>query len=165
MKIAISCALLTFGLVMASPARGQDVRPAPLPADAAVRPACDEAPLPSVRGRAGPCASACQGRCGCGGSCCFWCPDDYCPKPAPCVCLPRTCGRCDDYCPKPAPCVCPPRICGGCDDYCPKPAPCVQLCPWPNSFYRCVPMNPPRRCAPAAAVPAASSPGGGENAQ
>ncbi|MHB1036187.1 MAG: hypothetical protein ACYC35_15960 [Pirellulales bacterium] len=67
-----------------------------------------------------------------------WCPDDYCPKPLPCVpCLKRSCLP-DDYCPKPLPCV-PCRAASTCvDDYCPKPLP--VLC-WPLSrqFLRCPP--------------------------
>jgi hypothetical protein len=75
--------------------------------------------------------------------CC--CPDDYCPKPPPCV-TPPCGGCCDDYCPKAPPCVIPP--CGGCcDDYCPKPCPTVCWpCRWPD-FYQCalpscLPKNP-----------------------
>jgi hypothetical protein len=66
--------------------------------------------------------------------CC--CPDDYCPKPEPCVrCVPRSCCP-DDYCPKPQPCVpCVPRSCCP-DTYCPKPAP--NLCiPLNRDFQRC----------------------------
>ena len=55
---------------------------------------------------------------------CCTCPDDYCPKPLPCVpCAPRGC--CDDYCAKPLPCV-PCALRGCCDDYCPKP--CAFTC-------------------------------------
>jgi hypothetical protein len=65
---------------------------------------------------------------------CCTCPDDYCPKPLPCVpCAPRGCSN--DYCPKPLPCVpCAPRGC--CNDYCPKPC-CIYLPPcWP-AWYSC----------------------------
>ncbi|HZZ82712.1 MAG TPA: hypothetical protein VFE62_29710 [Gemmataceae bacterium] len=62
------------------------------------------------------------------------CPNDYLPKPLPCV--PRVpCGGPDDYCKKPLPCV--PRVpCGGPDDYCKKPLPCL-LCPPVSPFLRC----------------------------
>ena len=65
---------------------------------------------------------------------CCTCPDDYCPKPLPCVpCAPRGC--CDDYCAKPLPCV-PCALRGCCDDYCPKPC-CIYLPPcWP-AWYSC----------------------------
>jgi hypothetical protein len=79
----------------------------------------------------------------CGRGCCgpCWCPDNYCPKPCPYVCLPATCGCCDDYCAKPLPCICLPATCGCCDDYCPKPLPCVSWpCCWPES-YRCPPCG------------------------
>jgi len=72
----------------------------------------------------------------------WWCPDDYRPKPCPCVCRSCPCGCCDDYCAKPAPCVCPPLACGCCDDYCPKPAPCVRWpCAWP-AWFKCPPPLP-----------------------
>ena len=63
-----------------------------------------------------------------------WCPDDYCPKPLPCV-GPNAKGCVDDYCPKALPCV-PPNPKGCVDDYCPKTCPIWlgKLCePW----YRC----------------------------
>ena len=74
-------------------------------------------------------------------SCC--CPDDYGPKPLPCIKGPA--GGCcpDDYCPKPLPRIrCP--LPGSCpDDYCPKPMP--NLCrPLDRTFYRCVPTDPAR---------------------
>src|SRR3990172_4664755 len=76
------------------------------------------------RGRAtdvGPIATGCDAR-----SCCV-CPDDYCPKPLPCVpCAPL--GKCDCYCPKPLPCPpCPLRYCAP-NDYRPKPY-CFHLTP------------------------------------
>jgi hypothetical protein len=54
------------------------------------------------------------------------CPDDYCPKPCPCMAHPQ--GWCpNDYCRKPFPCLSSPTgWCG--DDYCRKPLP--SLC-WP----------------------------------
>jgi hypothetical protein len=66
---------------------------------------------------------------------CCTCPNDYCPKPLPCVpCAPL--GKCDCYCPKPLPCPpCPLRYCGP-NDYCPKPC-CLYLPPcWP-AWYSC----------------------------
>lgn len=60
--------------------------------------------------------------------------DDYCPKPLPCVRLPRWCWNCPDYdakCPPAAPC----RVPVGCaDDYCPKPCP---KCPPPTCRTAC----------------------------
>ena len=74
-------------------------------------------------------APTCEAR-----SCCV-CPDDYCPKPLPCVpCAPR--GKCDNYCRKPLPCApCVGGYCGP-DDYCPKP--CNFYLPpcWP-AWYTC----------------------------
>ncbi|MBL8829391.1 MAG: hypothetical protein JNM18_20575 [Planctomycetaceae bacterium] len=54
------------------------------------------------------------------------CPDNYCPKPLPCVRVPL-CYQCDDYCPKPLPCVQKPN-CFECDRYCRKPIP-LLCCP------------------------------------
>lgn len=62
----------------------------------------------------------------------FWncakdcCPDNYCPKPVPCVKSPL-CFQCDTYCPKPLPCVQSPN-CFECDRYCRKPFPII-CCP------------------------------------
>lgn len=52
-----------------------------------------------------------------------WCCDDYCPKKAPCVCVPL-CFTCDDYCKKCEPCT---NVCFGscCDNYCKKCPPVV----------------------------------------
>jgi hypothetical protein len=66
-----------------------------------------------------------------------WCPDDYCPKAAPCV-PPTAKGCVDDYCPKKPPCV-PPKPRGCLDDYCPKTCPILlgSNCePW----YTCGPQ-------------------------
>jgi len=69
-----------------------------------------------------------------------WCPDDYCPKPQPCVPCPNYCVCPDTYCPKPQPCVPCPNYCVYPDTYCPKPAP--NLCiPLNREFQRCVPMR------------------------
>lgn len=58
----------------------------------------------------------------------FWCCDDYCPKPAPCItCLAPSCCP-DTYCRKPIPCIVCGPCGGGCDNYCRKPLPC--FC-WP----------------------------------
>jgi len=66
------------------------------------------------------------------------CPDNYCPKPCPCIPCPALPASPDCYCPKPPPC--PPCLClSWCpDNYCPKP--CPQFC-WPvnRQFYRCGP--------------------------
>ena len=63
------------------------------------------------------------------------CPDDYCRKPAPCICE-QNCYTCDDYCPKGAPCPCPVRtFC--CDDYCRKGAP--DPCCGPKQAGACAP--------------------------
>jgi hypothetical protein len=70
---------------------------------------------------------------------CRTCPDNYCPKPQPCVpCAPLGC--CNDYCPKPLPCLpCPLCYCAP-NDYCPKPY-CLNLSPcWP-AWYTCGAMN------------------------
>jgi hypothetical protein len=70
-----------------------------------------------------------------------WCPDDYCPKPLPCV-IPTATGFVDDYCPKTLPCV--PSTPKGCvDDYCPKTCPIIlesNCQPW----YIC---GPPETCS------------------
>jgi hypothetical protein len=69
-----------------------------------------------------------------------WCPDDYCPKPLPCV-RPGPCGCVDDYCFKKLPWV-PPNAKGCADDYCPKTCPILlgSNCePW----YTC---GPPQSC-------------------
>jgi hypothetical protein len=86
--------------------------------------------------------------------CCCTCPDDYCPKPLPCVPC-AACGCCpDDYCPKPLPCVfCMPGCCWP-DDYCPKPFVfCLPPC-YPSWYTcglaRCCP-NP--QCEPSATAP------------
>ena len=86
----------------------------------------------------GPISTCCEAR-----SCCT-CPDNYCPKPLPCVpCAPL--GQCDCYCPKPMPCTSPLRYCGP-NDYCPKPC-CLYLPPcWP-AWYSCGALE----CDPAAA--------------
>lgn len=60
---------------------------------------------------------------GCAKDCC---PDNYCPKPMPCVQKPN-CFQCDTYCPKPMPCVQQPN-CFECDRYCRKPIP-LLCCP------------------------------------
>jgi hypothetical protein len=60
----------------------------------------------------------------------FYCCDDYCRKPMPCITCPGRCGCPDDYCRKPLPCITYPSRCGCPDDYCPKPLPC--FC-WPVS--------------------------------
>ncbi len=80
----------------------------------------------------------------------IWCPDDYCPKCPPRICLPKYCGSCNNYDAKCAPCICLPKYCGSCDDYDAKCLPCLKIpCRFP-SFYRC----PPPRCgAPLAAKP------------
>jgi hypothetical protein len=59
------------------------------------------------------------------------CPDDYCPKPLPCVPCLKLGGVADDYCPKPWPCIPCWRPCGVADDYCTKPLPCLP-CPAPG---------------------------------
>jgi hypothetical protein len=69
-----------------------------------------------------------------------WCPDNYCPKTAPCV-PPRASGCVDDYCPKKLPCV-PANPKGCLDDYCPKTCSILlgRNCePW----YTC---GPPQNC-------------------
>ena len=53
-----------------------------------------------------------------------WCPDDYCSKKEPYVCVPLR-FECDDYCSKKEPCVCVP-LRFQCDDYCSKKEPCVR---------------------------------------
>jgi hypothetical protein len=96
-------------------------------------------------------------RCHCGSTICLpasdircqgCCPDDYCPKPLPCVPCLSCCRTCDDYCRKPMPCVPCLPCCRTCDDYCRKPLPC--LC-WPcNPGYKCVTSccrPSPGRCA------------------
>jgi len=94
-----------------------------------------------------PCGQACSclPHAGCERHCTIrpvWCPDDYCPKFPPCVCLPKYCGTSDCYRAKCAPCVCLPRVCGTCDCYCAKSPPCLKIpCRFP-SFYKC----PPPKC-------------------
>ncbi|MFL5340396.1 MAG: hypothetical protein ACJ8F7_09615 [Gemmataceae bacterium] len=69
---------------------------------------------------------------------CPSCPDDYCPKPLPCVRgTPPGCA--DDYGLKPLPCV-RGVSCLGANDYCPKRPVAVPCCypPW----YKCVPPKP-----------------------
>ena len=56
-----------------------------------------------------------------------WCPDDYCSKKEPCVCVPLR-FQCDDYCSKKEPCVCP-GLRFTCDDYCNKCLPKVCSSP------------------------------------
>jgi hypothetical protein len=73
-----------------------------------------------------------------------WCPDDYCSKKEPCVCIPL-CFGCDDYCSKKPPCVCAP-LCFGCDDYCKKCPP--KACSGPLcQFLRCGSSRQPCGCA------------------
>jgi hypothetical protein len=69
-----------------------------------------------------------------------WCPDDYCPKKEPCVCVPLRFG-CDNYCGKKEPCVCVP-LCFGCDDYCGKCPP--KVCSGP--LYRSLKCGPSGQC-------------------
>jgi hypothetical protein len=57
---------------------------------------------------------------------CLCCPNDYCPKPIPCI-SPFCCCGPDDYCTKPLPCV-RPFCCSQCDDYCAKPCPTISQC-------------------------------------
>jgi hypothetical protein len=64
-----------------------------------------------VRGQ-GDCGSEVCPRCNC--------PDDYCPKPMPCVACGHATVGCDDYCAKPAPCPPADRDTVWCDDYCEK---------------------------------------------
>jgi hypothetical protein len=68
-----------------------------------------------------------------------WCPDDYCPKKAPCI-LPNVHGCVDDYCPKKLPCV-PPNPRGCLDDYCPKTCP-IQLGSNSVPWYTGCPAQP-----------------------
>ncbi len=81
-----------------------------------------------------------QQKCACRGGLMLCCPDDYCPKPLPCVPWARCCCP-DDYCCKPYPYLFSPALscCG--DDYCCKPFP--HLC-WPRLpvHYSC---GPPAR--------------------
>ena len=96
--------------------------------------------LPVAAGAAeiGPSAPCCEARC------CCTCPDDYCPKPLPCVpCV--LLGKCDCYCRKPMPCPpCPLGYCGP-NDYCPKPySICLPLCS--PAWYTCGAVQ----CTPAA---------------
>jgi hypothetical protein len=87
----------------------------------------------TLAGDLGPATSCCDAR-----RCCT-CPDNYCPKPQPCV-PGAPWGCCDDYCPKPMPCAQPLRYCGP-DDYCPKPC-CLYLPPcWPT-WYSCGAARP-----------------------
>lgn len=76
--------------------------------------------------------------CRCDGQSACSCPDDYCPKPFPEICLPCRPSCPDDYCPKPCPATCLPCRCGCPDDYCEKPLPCVRplAC---RDDYRCPP--------------------------
>ena len=78
-----------------------------------------------------------------GKQCCtlrpIWCPDNYCPKCPPCLCLPRLCGGCDCYDAKCPPCLCPPTYCGRCDCYDAKCPPCVNIPCFFPSFYKCPP--------------------------
>jgi hypothetical protein len=79
------------------------------------------------------CASPCSR-----GGLMLCCPDDYCPKPLPCLpCPQRSCCP-DNYCRKPLPCVPCPKTCWRPDDYCRKPMP--RLC-WlpPPVKYSCGP--------------------------
>ena len=59
----------------------------------------------------------------CCGGLMLCCPDDYCPKPLPCVPSPLLSCCPSDYCLKPLPWLRAPTLscCGG--DYCPKPLP------------------------------------------
>jgi len=84
---------------------------------------------PAAMAETGPVTTSCDAR-----RCCI-CPDDYCPKPLPCVpCAPL--GRCDCYAPKPLPCPpCALRYCAP-DDYCPKPC-CVYLPACYPAWYIC----------------------------
>src|SRR5688500_17962599 len=60
---------------------------------------------------------------------CLVCPDDYHPKPWPCLPKAICGGWCDDYCKKPLPNACPvPGV--FCDDYCKKPLPCGRAAHW-----------------------------------
>ena len=77
----------------------------------------------------------CQGVPDCVGR---WCPDDYCSKQEPCVCVPLR-FQCDDYCSKKEPCICP-GLHFTCDDYCKKCLP--KVCSSP----RCDVLNCGSRC-------------------
>ena len=75
------------------------------------------------------------------------CPDDYKPKPWPCLPPPITCGYCDDYCRKPLPGLPCPTCCYGPDIYCGKPFPCAPCYP-PSRWLKC-PLPCPFPCPPA----------------
>lgn len=66
----------------------------------------------------------------------FCCPDDYQPKPWPCLPRPTTCGYCDDYCRKPLPGLPCPNGCYCPDNYCAKPFPSAPCCP-PSRWLKC----------------------------
>ena len=67
-----------------------------------------------------------------------WCPDDYCRKKEPSVCVPL-CFGCDDYCGKKEPCVCP-GLRFTCNDYCKKCLP--KVCSSPRcDLLRCGPCD------------------------
>lgn len=68
------------------------------------------------------------------------CPDDYSPKPVPCV---RPVSACclDTFCRKPC-LVLPCRTNACCpDDYCPKPFPETCRTPY-NPWYKCISLGP-----------------------
>lgn len=66
----------------------------------------------------------------------FCCPDDYRPKPWPCLPPPVTCGHCDNYCGKPLPWLpCPACGCGP-DMYCDKSFPCAPYYQ-PSRWLKC----------------------------
>ena len=82
------------------------------------------------------------GKSACGAMAC--CPDDYCRKCPPRICLPAYCGTCDCYDRKCAPCICLPAYCGTCDCYDPKCPPCLSI-PCPSSAYYKCPL--PQSCS------------------
>jgi hypothetical protein len=76
---------------------------------------------------------------------CLVCPDDYHPKPWPCLPPSVCCGCCDDYDCKPLPLIpCPVTGCD-CEAYCPKPLPCPPGAYCPPWFKCPLPFCQPKR--------------------